>query len=116
MFDFFNIISDLTKISSFANEYIDKNAPWVLRKENPERMNSVLYHLCEAIRCIAIMLQPYCPNSSGKILDQLNIPTEDRNFKYLQKKYYLKPGTPINTPTPAFMRIEIKDNSDMKAV
>lgn len=110
-FDFYSILTDLTKISSYANEYIDKNAPWVLKKENPTRMNSVLYHLCEAIRCIAIMLQPYCPESSGRILEQLNVPASNRNFKELKTKYYLKPGTAINTPQPAFVRLEVKKDS-----
>ena len=52
-----------------ANAYVDAQAPWTLRKEDPVRMQAVLYTLAEAIRCLAILAQPVTPIAAGKILD-----------------------------------------------
>lgn len=70
-------------IVSFAdsvNKYVTDNAPWTLAKE--EKMNEcgkVLYETLEAMRHIAILLSPFCPNIATDILTQLN---ENVDFKY----------------------------------
>ncbi len=58
-----------------ANKYIDETTPWLLAKdpEKSDRLGTVLYHLLEAIRFAAIMLEAYLPETSGKILKQLNV-------------------------------------------
>jgi methionyl-tRNA synthetase len=50
-----------------ANKYIESNAPWKL-KDNIDRMEVVIYTLLEVIRVIAILLQPFVPDSAKKIL------------------------------------------------
>ncbi len=57
-----------------ANAYIDAQAPWKLRKEDPARMEAVLYTLAETIRRLGILAQPFMPTSAGKMLDQLAVP------------------------------------------
>ncbi|MEC9236418.1 MAG: methionine--tRNA ligase, partial [Pseudomonadota bacterium] len=42
-----------------ANAYIDEQAPWKLKKEDPERMKVVLYTLAECIRCLGLVIQPF---------------------------------------------------------
>lgn len=90
---------------SNCDGYIDWNAPWSLKKTDIIRMNTVLYVLAEAIRGIAILTQPFMPVSCAKILDQLSIPEDERTFEHLDKKYALKPGTPIPAPQGVFPRI-----------
>ena len=63
-----------------ANAYVDTQAPWALRKTNPVRMNQVLATLCIAIQNLALAIQPVTPVASGKILDQLGIAMEHRQF------------------------------------
>ena len=48
-----------------SNKYIDENAPWLLAKkeEKRERLGTVLYNLCEALRFISILLLPYMPRT-----------------------------------------------------
>lgn len=99
---------EIIALASLANEYIDKMAPWTLKKTDPEKMQRVLYALCEMIRCIAIYLQPFMPESASKILSFLNIPLEARDFAYLTKSAALKPGAEIQVPQAVFPRIEIK--------
>ena len=80
---FNDALGAILEMSTRANQYIDENAPWTLKKEDPERMHAVLYHLAESIRCIAIMLQPFTPDAASKLLTQLAISQNKRSFKYL---------------------------------
>ena len=49
-----------------ANAYIDRQAPWALRKTDPARMAAVLRVLADALRVIATVLQPFMPGSMGR--------------------------------------------------
>ena len=94
----------ILEVARRANAYIDEQAPWKLKKENPERMETVLYVLSEAIRRIGISLQPVMPNSSSKILDLLAVPENQRSFAHLSTEFALSPGTPLPPPEPVFPR------------
>src|SRR3546814_7164455 len=64
-----------------CNAYIDTQAPWTLRKTDPQRMEAVLSTLYEAIGTLAIEIQPIIPASAGALLDQMGIP-EDRSEEH----------------------------------
>lgn len=102
------VLDRILEVASKANIYIDAQAPWKLKKENPERMNTVLYILCELIRKISIYLQPIVPISSSKILDQLSIPQNLRGFEHSSEKHKLVHGTVLSPPEPAFPRFTEK--------
>ena len=53
-----------------CNQYIDAQAPWALRKSDPERMNAVLATLYEAIADLAIAIQPIIPAAAARLLDR----------------------------------------------
>ena len=88
-----------------ANSYIDKQAPWSLKTENFDRMETVLYVLTEAIRNIAIITQPFMPNSSGTILDQVGISDNSRSFKSFGSSERIIAGTSLPKPFGVFPRI-----------
>jgi methionyl-tRNA synthetase len=98
-----------------ANEYIDQKAPWTLKKEGKTtEMGEVLYALAEAVRGIAILLQPFMPESSKKILLQLGYSESDFvneslgiDFTQLSSNHALKPDTLLPAPTGVFPRIEV---------
>ena len=85
-----------------ANRYIDELAPWALRKTDPDRMAAVLYVLAETIRHLAIVTQPVMPDSMAKMLDQLAVPGDRRDFASLDSQ--LLPGTPLPKPEGVFPR------------
>jgi len=87
-----------------ANVYVDKQAPWALRKTDPARMETVLYMLCEAIRWVAILTQPFMPTASEKMLDQLGVAPDARSFAALDVGHRLAPGTPLPAPQGVFPR------------
>lgn len=106
---FSEVLANIIGMSSYANEYIDREAPWKQKTEAPEQMAATLYHLAEAIRCISIMLQPFIPNSSSKLLDILAIHQNQREFKHLTPEFALKPGTPLPKPEPIFPRVQLDE-------
>ncbi len=60
-----------------SNKYIDETQPWVLAKNDTERLKTVLYNLIEAIRTIGILLQAFLPETAEKILTQINAKARD---------------------------------------
>ena len=105
-FNINKVLDNIIYMVEQANMYIDKEAPWVLRKSDPTKMNKVLYMLLELLRYIAIMMQPFTPSSAGKMLNQLNIAEDQRGFCYLNKEFAMKPDSEIGKPKPIFPRLE----------
>jgi methionyl-tRNA synthetase len=101
-------LEEMLAIATAANAFIDKEAPWALKKTDPARMQHVLYALTECIRCIAILLQPVIPSSSAKILDQLAIASGKRTMADLSTDNALVPGTALPPPEPVFPRFTEK--------
>jgi len=68
-------LEEIVKLARFANKYIDVSEPWALFK-NPEKqdvLDHVLYHLLETIRYVAILLQPFIPETSKRICKQIGV-------------------------------------------
>jgi methionyl-tRNA synthetase len=85
-----------------ANGYVDRQGPWALKKSDPPRMNTVLYVLAETIRRIGLVLQPVMPETMAKLLDQLMIPADQRDFAAFDKA--LIAGTALPPPSGVFPR------------
>ncbi|MEG1809080.1 MAG: methionine--tRNA ligase [Oscillospiraceae bacterium] len=66
-------LTEIMKLVSRANKYIDETAPWILAKDsaNRARLASVMYNLCEALRCVSIVLSPFMPSTAPKIQLQI---------------------------------------------
>lgn len=101
---FSSVIEEIVQAANAANLYIDAQAPWTLKKTDMSRMNTVLYVLAEAIRNIALALQPFVPASSAKMLDQLAIPADQRDFSFVGSQHALTPGTALPAPAGVFPR------------
>ena len=92
-------------VARAADGYIDAQAPWTLKKEDPARMAVVLSVLAEIIRCLAICMLPVTPDAAGKILDQLAVPVDGRFLDKVCPEHALKAGTLIDKPEGVFPRI-----------
>jgi methionyl-tRNA synthetase len=88
-----------------CNQYIDAQAPWTLRKTDPERMNAVLATLLEALRMLGVAIQPVIPASAARLLDQLGVPAEQRSWAQLAETGDPS-GATIAPPQPIFPRLE----------
>ena len=96
------------ELISASNKYIDETAPWILAKDpaQGDRLASVLYNLLEGTRIIALLINPFMPDTALKVMQILGGGPEHLNFADNQNWGGLKPGTLIEKATPLFPRIE----------
>ncbi len=88
-----------------TNAYFAEQAPWVLRKTDVERMNTVLYVTLEVLRIVAILAQPVMPTATAAILDTLGQPEGPaREFAALSEP--IVAGTVLPAPAPVFPKYE----------
>lgn len=99
-----HVLDQIVKLSTNANIYVDHMAPWTI-KDDQTKLAEVLWALAETIRCIAIALQPFVPESAGQLLSTLQIPEAERNFAYIAASNALKEGHEIAEPQVIFSRI-----------
>ena len=102
-------LEEIWKVVREANRCIDVDAPWALRKTDPEAMANVLYVMAEIIRHLAILLWPFMPDSSDRLLDQLAVPAEARAFDALVEGHSVAPGTSLPKPEGVFPRFAYPD-------
>jgi methionyl-tRNA synthetase len=97
-----------------CNQYIDTQAPWALRKTDPERMNAVLATLVRAIRMLAIAIMPVVPDGAGRVLDLLGAEARDHAAIDDDGWYdrQAASGFRLATPTPAFPRLDLPAAAD----
>lgn len=89
-----------------SNKYIDETMPWVLAKDEAQkpRLGAVLYNLLESIRFLAVLLQPFMPETAEKIFAQLN--TDCKDYASLSAFGGLHAGDKVGEPVPLFGRID----------
>lgn len=103
-------ITEIFALFKRCNKYIDETTPWVLAKNEADkaRLDTVLYNLCECISIGATLLAPFMPDTSQKILKQLN--TEPRKFYDLENYGLFKSGTKVtDNPEILFARLDINE-------
>ncbi len=91
-----------------ANQYVDQTAPFKLAKDPAEakRLDEVLYNLAEVCRLIAILVSPVLPETSAKIMEQLNLGSSKQTLANLAWGV-LEVGHQIGTPAPLFPRKDL---------
>jgi len=98
-----------------CNHYVDEQAPWALKKTDPERMKVVLQTLFRAIRDLAIAIRPVVPEKATAVLDQLGVPMDERRFEDLDDNSWftrlVESGFAVTKPTPIFPRLEMPEES-----
>ena len=70
-------VDAIFNLAKRSNKYIDETAPWVLAKNDTERLKTVLHNLIEAIRIIGVLLSSFMPETAEKILNQINAGKRD---------------------------------------
>ncbi len=114
-------IDDIFTVLRRANKYIDETEPWVLGKPDGdhERLATVMYNLCEAIRYAAVLLHPFLPETAEKMLSQIGV--DNKQLDSLQE-FGTTPSRKVGTREILFARIdaakmlaEIKAEQEKKA-
>jgi methionyl-tRNA synthetase len=99
---FHRALASIWEVIADANRYVDAQAPWALAKTDPVRRDTVLWALAETIRRVTLLVQPFMPDSTGKILDQLAVSPTARNFSAFDSA--LTSGTALPKPAGVFPR------------
>ncbi len=103
-------LKSIWQLVSRANKYIDETSPWALAKDENKKdyLNTVLYNLAETLRVVAMLIQPFMPITSPKILTQLGVRTPEVFSLQDAKKWgEIADGTRVVKGEPIFPRIEI---------
>ncbi len=93
-----------------CNAYVDAQAPWALRKTDPQRMETVLATLFICIAQLAVAVQPVIPESARKLLDQMGVPEGVRTFSGIQSHWYSPLADSdfrLGAPQPLSPRLEM---------
>lgn len=104
-------LTNIWSLVSFANRYIEVNAPWALAKDETKkkRLQTVIYSTLESLRVTAVLISPFMPETAAKMWEALNIPTLFDEVKITDANWGgLKAGITVSKPTPLFPRVEEK--------
>ena len=95
-----------------CNAYIDEQAPWSLRKTDPERMETVLATLYICIAQLAVGIRAVVPAKAESLLDTMGIAPENRSYAGIGEHWYsplAESEFKLSAPTPLFPRLELVD-------
>ena len=93
-----------------CNKYIDETMPWALAKDEAkkDRLEEVLYNLVESITIGACLLESFMPETTEKILAQLN--AEKRSYEELDQFGLYTSGNQVtDQPQILFQRLDVKE-------
>jgi methionyl-tRNA synthetase len=104
-------IEDWLRAVYACNQYVDEQAPWALKKSDPDRMRVVLTILFQQLRTLAIAIQPVTSEKAAALLDQLGIPENERTYAAIDDDTWfdrlVASGFTVAPPTPLFPRLEL---------
>jgi len=101
-------LEEIWKFVRFVNLYIDRSAPWRLRREGRAELFRVLYNMVESLRFITAFVYPYMPSSSERMAGMLGL-EGNLNVEAFRSWGGLKPGTALRKGEILFPRIEYVD-------
>ncbi len=108
---FSTALTEIWRAVSRTNKYIDETMPWVLAKDeaNNPRLAQVMYNLAESLRIIAVLIQPFMPETPEKIWSQLGITDKSLVEWEKAKEWGVYPvGASVNKGEVIFPRIDLK--------
>ena len=98
------MLAEIWAVVAEANRYFAGEEPWIKRKSDLARMETILYVTAEVLRNLAILAQPVIPASAEKMLDLLGVATDARDFAHVGAQHRLTPGASLPAPAPIFPR------------
>jgi methionyl-tRNA synthetase len=102
-----------------CNQYVDEQAPWTLRKTDPARMEAVLMTLLRCVRSLALAVRPVVPAAIDKLLDQMGVAPEARDYAALADTTWFEnlaaSDFKLAQPVGVFPRLELPAESEVSA-
>lgn len=104
--NFSGALEEIWKLVRRTNKYIDETTPWVLIKEDTDRLRTVIYNLLETIRIISGLIKPFMAETSLKINRQIGI--FDTLYEDLNVFGLLSAGTKVSKGENLFNRLDVE--------
>ncbi len=110
--NFKNSANAIIDLANSANLYLNDRSPWKLIKDisNREVVALDIYSVLETCRIIGVLLNPFVPNLSSRILLQLNIDSQTITFRDSLHWGLLNPNEVFHDPNPVMEKIELKES------
>jgi methionyl-tRNA synthetase len=89
-----------------ANKYFNDLEPWAVKKIDPARMNAILFTIVQQIKNISILLSPIIPNATSKVLQAMNISSQDVSIEFIKKDNVFNHKKEINDLDILFTKVE----------
>ena len=99
-------IKSVVNFSFEANKYFNDSEPWTVKKNDPERMNAILFTIVLQIKNISILLNPIIPNATNKVLSMINISKEDIKIDKIKDNNILNNKKEMGNLEILFTKIE----------
>ena len=110
-FAFSYVLEDIWTLVRRTNKYIDETQPWILIKEDKERLDTVLYNLIESIRIIGQLIEPFLPHTSKEIFSQLNV--ENMGWESAKEFGKYPIGNKVKKGENLFPRLDVKKEMEI---
>ncbi|WP_034300922.1 methionine--tRNA ligase [Alkalibacterium sp. AK22] len=107
---FSSALQSVWKLVSRTNKYIDETTPWMLAKDedNKEQLQSVMLHLAESLRVVAVLLQPILLHTATAMADQLGLEAGDLSFDKVTFGQFPENRKVASKGQPIFPRLDVK--------
>ena len=92
------------RVVGAANRYFTAEEPWIKRKTDTARMETILWVTAEVLRAVALVVQPAMPGAMGRLLDLLGVAAAARDFAHFGPAHRLPAGTALPAPAVIFPR------------
>ena len=99
-------IKNVVSFSFDANKYFNDSEPWAVKKNDPERMNAILFTIVAQIKNISILLNPIIPNATNRVLAMINISTKNISIDKIKDDNTLNNEKEIGNLEILFTKIE----------
>ena len=111
--NFKNSANAIIDLANSANLFLNDRTPWKLIKDikNNDIVASDIYSVLESCRIIGILLNPFVPDLSSRILTQLSIDSSSITFENSLKWGLLNPNNKLQSPIPVMDKIEFNEVS-----
>ncbi|NAZ12326.1 MAG: methionine--tRNA ligase, partial [Desulfurococcales archaeon] len=98
-------LNEIVELARKANQYFNQKAPWETFKLNRKDCDTTIYISVNITRTLAVLLNPFIPSSSRRILAMLNIGDINPGDYREAGKLAIKPGHRISKPEPIFQKL-----------
>lgn len=106
---FSHALAEIWRVIGRSNKYIDETQPWILARseEDHGRLAAVLFNLAEVLRVISILIEPFMPETSGKLQETLGLEDESVLTWEASHIYGLFNSQAVRKSKPLFPRIDL---------